>query len=287
MRFVSTRGESDPVGFSEAVAQGLAPDGGLYLPESFPDLGAFPEQWEGLAYPELCFEFFSLFATDVDAKVLRRVIERSYSTFSHSQIAPMVELSENCKVLELFHGPTLAFKDFALQLLGNLYEHQIARTGKNLTVLGATSGDTGAAAISGLIGKRGVTVFILYPNGKVSPLQERQMTCTDAGNVFPLAIEGTFDDAQSTVKELFSDLTFRKEVGLSAVNSINLARILAQTVYYLFACCVWVPRIEKIPLSRLRETSVMFLRMVADQDGHYHKRFSCRDQSKRHFAQAF
>ena len=122
-----------------------------------------------------------------------------------------------------------------MQLLGNLYEHQIARTGKNLTVLGATSGDTGAAAISGLIGKRGVTVFILYPNGKVSALQERQMTCTGAGNVFPLAIEGTFDDAQSTVKELFSDLPFREAVGLSAVNSINLARILAQSVYYLFA----------------------------------------------------
>ena len=224
-----------PLAFRKPSPKALLPDGGLYLPESFPDLGAFPEQWEGLAYPELCFEFFSLFATDVDAKVLRRVIERSYSTFSHSQIAPIVELSENCKVLELFHGPTLAFKDFALQLLGNLYEHQIARTGKNLTVLGATSGDTGAAAISGLIGNEGSPSFILYPNGKVSPLQERQMTCTDAGNVFPLAIEGTFDDAQSTVKELFSDLTFREEVGLSAVNSINLARILAQSVYYLFA----------------------------------------------------
>jgi threonine synthase len=235
MRFASTRGQSDPVGFSEAVAQGLAPDGGLYLPENFPDLGAFIGQWEELAYPELCFEFLRLFATDLEADVLRRAIDHSYSTFSHPQIAPIVELSGNCKVLELFHGPTLAFKDFALQLLGNLYEHQISRTGKNLTILGATSGDTGAAAISGLIGKRGVTVFILYPNGKVSPLQERQMTCTGASNVFPLAIEGTFDDAQSTVKELFSDLPFREQVGLSAVNSINLARILAQSVYYLYA----------------------------------------------------
>jgi threonine synthase len=171
----------------------------------------------------------------LEADVLRRAIDHSYSTFSHPQIAPIVELSDNCKVLELFHGPTLAFKDFALQLLGNLYEHQISRTGKNLTILGATSGDTGAAAISGLIGKSGVTVFILYPNGKVSPLQERQMTCTGASNVFPLAIEGTFDDAQRTVKELFSDLPFREQVGLSAVNSINLARILAQSVYYLYA----------------------------------------------------
>jgi len=235
MRFVSTRGQSASVGFSEAVEQGLAPDGGLYLPENFPDLRESADHWEDLSYPDLCFEFFRFFATDLEADVLRHAIDRSYSTFSHPQIAPIVDLSENCKVLELFHGPTLAFKDFALQLLGNLYEHQIARTGKNITVLGATSGDTGAAAISGLIGKRGVSVFILYPKGKVSLLQERQMTCTGAGNVFPLAIEGTFDDAQFTVKELFSDLPFREEVGLSAVNSINLARILAQSVYYLFA----------------------------------------------------
>ena len=235
MRFVSTRGQSDPVGFSEAVAQGLAPDGGLYLPEVFPDLSTLVEQWEGLAYPELCFEFLHLFATDLQADILKRAVHQSYSTFSHPQIAPLVDLSEHCKVMELFHGPTLAFKDFALQLLGNLYELQISRSGQNLTILGATSGDTGAAAISGLIGKRGVTVFILYPDGKVSPLQERQMTCTGASNVFPLAIEGTFDDAQRTVKELFSDLSFREKVGLSAVNSINLARILAQSVYYLYA----------------------------------------------------
>ena len=235
MRFVSTRGQSDPVGFSEAVAQGLAPDGGLYLPESFPNLSSHAEQWEDLTYPELCFEFFRLFATDLEADVLKRAVNHSYSTFSHPSIAPIVELSDHCKVMELFHGPTLAFKDFALQLLGNLYELQISRSGQNLTILGATSGDTGAAAISGLIGKRGVTVFILYPNGKVSSLQERQMTCTGASNVFPLAIEGTFDDAQRTVKELFSDLSFREKVGLSAVNSINLARILAQSVYYLYA----------------------------------------------------
>lgn len=235
MRFVSTRGQSDPVSFSEAVAQGLAPDGGLYLPETFPSLGSHVEQWEELTYPELCFEFFCLFATDLENDALRRAIDLSYSTFSHPQIAPVIELSSHCKVMELFHGPTLAFKDFALQLLGNLYELQIARSGQNLTILGATSGDTGAAAISGLIGKRGVTVFILYPDGKVSPLQERQMTCTGASNVFPLAIEGAFDDAQRTVKELFSDLPFREKVGLSAVNSINLARILAQSVYYLYA----------------------------------------------------
>lgn len=235
MRFISTRGKAAPVDFCEAVSQGLAPDGGLYLPASFPDLSSHVQNWESLSYPELCLEFFGFFATDLDSRDLRSIIETSYASFSHPEVAPIVELSDCCKVLELFHGPTLAFKDFALQLLGNLYEHQIARTGKKLTILGATSGDTGAAAISGLIGKEGVTVFILYPDGKVSPLQERQMTCTGASNVYPLAIEGTFDDAQSTVKELFSDLSFRQEVGLSAVNSINLARILAQSVYYLFA----------------------------------------------------
>ena len=235
MEFISTRGFSDSVGFTQAVAQGLAPDGGLYLPKSFPDLSANLKKWEGLAYDELCFEFFKLFATDMNPVILKDCVHRAYSGFSVSEVAPIVSLSDQWKVLELFHGPTLAFKDFALQLLGNLYEAQIEREGKPLTILGATSGDTGAAAISGLIGKRGVEVFILYPNGKVSPLQERQMTCTGASNVYPIAIEGTFDDAQRTVKEIFADLSFREEVGLSAVNSINLARILAQSVYYLFA----------------------------------------------------
>ena len=173
--------------------------------------------------------------SDIDSGILQKIVEDSYSEFSHSEIAPVLSLNSNLKVLELFHGPTLAFKDFALQFLGNLYEEQIRKSGKNLTIIGATSGDTGAAAISGLLGKKGVRVFILYPNGKISPLQERQMTCTGADNIFPMAIEGTFDDAQKSVKEIFSDLDFKLKVGLSAVNSINLARILAQSVYYLFA----------------------------------------------------
>ena len=241
MKFVSTRGQADAVSFSEAVAQGLAPDGGLYLPSEFPDITPFLREWENMSYSELCFSLFRLFATDINENTLHKIVEDSYSRFSHNEIAPMVSLDENIKVLELFHGPTLAFKDFALQLLGNLYEEQIKKSGRELTILGATSGDTGAAAIAGLLGKKGVTVFILFPDGKVSPLQERQMTCTESDNVFPLAIEGTFDDAQRAVKEIFSDLDFKKKVGLSAVNSINLARILAQSVYYLFA---WL-KIEK------------------------------------------
>ena len=251
MKFVSTRGQADAVSFSEAVAQGLAPDGGLYLPSEFPDITPFLREWENMSYSELCFSFFRLFATDINENALHKIVEDSYSRFSHNEIAPMVSLDENLKVLELFHGPTLAFKDFALQLLGNLYEEQIKKSGRELTILGATSGDTGAAAIAGLLGKKGVTVFILFPDGKVSPLQERQMTCTESDNVFPLAIEGTFDDAQRAVKEIFSDLNFKKKVGLSAVNSINLARILAQSVYYLFA---WL-KIEKE--ERLNTTFVV------------------------------
>lgn len=235
MRYLSTRGESSPVSFTEAVALGLAPDGGLYVPERLPDLGDKVLQWEGLAYPDLCFSFLKEFATDLPEDVLSDVVNRSYRSFTHPGVAPLQQLDEDLYLLELFHGPTLAFKDFALQLLGNLYEEQIRRTGKPITVLGATSGDTGAAAIHGLLGKEGVNIFILYPEGRVSFLQERQMTCSQADNVFPLAVEGTFDDAQFALKQTFADHDFSERVGLSAVNSINLARILAQSVYYLYA----------------------------------------------------
>jgi len=235
MRFVSTRGGVPPVSFSTAVEQGLAPDGGLYLPEQLPDIRSFLSAWSHLGYADLCEAFFNVFATDMEPEVLREVVGRSYQTFEHPDIAPIVELGEGLRVLELFHGPTLAFKDFALQLLGNLYEAQIARTGRPISVLGATSGDTGAAAIHGLLGKEGVQTFILYPDGRISPLQERQMTCTGAADVFPLAIQGSFDDAQTALKTVFEDRAFADEVGLSAVNSINLARILAQCVYYLWA----------------------------------------------------
>ena len=235
MRYISTRGQVPAVSFSTAVAQGLAPDGGLYLPERLPDLAPLLADWETLSYVDLCEAFLALFATDIDRAELRAIVARSYTQFDHVDIAPIKQLSDERFVLELFHGPTLAFKDFALQLLGNLYEAQIARSGQPIAVLGATSGDTGAAAIHGLLGKRGVKTFILYPDGRVSPLQERQMTCTGADNVFPLAIKGSFDDAQAAMKTVFEDQAFAQEVGLSAVNSINLARILAQCVYYLSA----------------------------------------------------
>jgi threonine synthase len=236
MRFISTRGQSPALGFSDAVATGLAPDGGLYLPESLPRFTAADlARFEPLSYPELCFEFLSRFATDIPADTLRALIAKSYTTFSHADIAPVVKLDDRTYVLELFHGPTLAFKDFALQLLGNLYGNQCRVRGQSINVLGATSGDTGSAAIHGLLGKPGTAIFILYPDGRTSPLQERQMACTGAANVHALAVSGTFDDAQAALKELFADQEFRTRHRLSAVNSINLARILAQCVYYLWA----------------------------------------------------
>ncbi len=235
MKFISTRGQCEAVGFSQAVAQGLAPDGGLYLPEKLPDIGPLLSRWSEMAYADLAYEFLSLFATDVSTAELRHLVDRSYVRFGHPDVAPLVELRDGLWVLELFHGPTLAFKDFALQLLGGLYANQILHTGVFLNVLGATSGDTGSAAIHGLLGLDGVRIFILYPRGRISPLQERQMACTGAGNVFPIAVAGNFDDAQRIVKELFSDLAFKEKMRLSAVNSINLARILAQCVYYIHA----------------------------------------------------
>jgi threonine synthase len=236
MRFISTRGEAPALGFSDAVATGLAPDGGLFLPESLPQFSAADlSALAAFDYPQLCAAFFRRFATDVDDATFARLVERSYTSFSHPEIAPLVPLADDLYVLELFHGPTLAFKDFALQLLGNLYEHQCLIRGESINVLGATSGDTGAAAIHGLLGKPRTAIFILYPDGRVAPLQERQMTCTGAANVHALAIDGSFDDAQSALKELFADQDFRTRHRLSAVNSINLARILAQCVYYLSA----------------------------------------------------
>ena len=231
--FFSTRGQSPIVSFSKAVEMGLAPDGGLYLPQELPHLSNHFSEWAKLSYPELCIQFFRYFVDFSDFE-LADIVHRSYTHFSHPDTAPIVSLSDTVKVLELFHGPTLAFKDFALQLLGNLYQAQIERTKRPINVLGATSGDTGAAAIHGLLGKKGVKIFILYPDGGVSPLQERQMTCMEAENVYPIAIQGPFDEGQKWVKQAFADQNFCQEVGLSAINSINLARILAQCVYYIY-----------------------------------------------------
>ena len=235
MKFISTRGGSPKLSFLEAVAEGLAPDGGLYVPENMPCISDKLDQWEGLSYADLCFEFLKLFATDIPDEDLRAIVYESYKTFDDAAVAPLTKLDENVYLLELYHGPTLAFKDFALQFLGNLYEYMLDKSNRKINVLGATSGDTGSAAINGLLGKKNVNIFILYPEGRISPLQERQMTCTGANNVYPIAINGTFDDAQAIVKSLFGDVAFKADWNLSAVNSINLARILAQCVYYIYA----------------------------------------------------
>ena len=175
MKFVSTRGESPKLSFLEAVAEGLAPDGGLFVPEKMPDISGLLESWEKLSYPELCFEFLRLFADDIPADDLRKIAARSYEKFDDPAIAPLKKLDDGLWLLELYHGPTLAFKDFALQLLGNLYEYMLEKSGRKINVLGATSGDTGSAAINGLLGKKNVNIFILYPEGRVSPLQERRL----------------------------------------------------------------------------------------------------------------
>lgn len=235
MQFVSTRGGCDPVGFQEAFAQGLAPDGGLYVPKNLPLLPSDLLVDDALPYPALAWDFLSLFDTDHDAEHLIEIVDKSYGDFSDTMSAPIQQLAENLFVLELFHGPTLAFKDFGLQLVGNLFEEQIERTGQTINVLGATSGDTGSAAIHGLANKKGVNVFILYPKGRISELQERQMTCTEADNIFPIPIDGSFDDAQAIVKELMGDIDTKEKLRLSAVNSINIVRVLAQAIYYVHA----------------------------------------------------
>jgi threonine synthase len=236
MQFVSTRGQAEPVSFTEAVALGLAPDGGLFLPQKLPALAPLLPRWESLGYADLAFEFLRLFATDLEAETLRGITQRTYGTFTPAEaMLPLKRLDAHLHVLELFHGQTLAFKDFALQLLGHLYEHQCRVRGQGINVLGATSGDTGAAAIHGLLGRPQTAIFILYPEGRVSPLQERQMTCTGAANVHAIAIDGSFDDAQRVLKDIFGDHDFVARHRLSAVNSINLARVLGQCVYYLSA----------------------------------------------------
>ncbi|MBK1716437.1 threonine synthase [Thiocystis violacea] len=236
MRYTSTRGGIPPVGFSQAVMMGLATDGGLLVPTEIPWIA--PERlraWSTLSFQELALEVSTLFVgEDIAREDLGELIERSYATFTHPEVTPLVEPG-GVRILELFHGPTAAFKDVALQLLGNLFEYLLEREGGCLNIIGATSGDTGSAAIYGVRGKERIQIFILHPKGRVSPIQERQMTTVLDANVHNIAVRGTFDDAQDIVKSLFNDLPFKSAYRLGAVNSINWARILAQTVYYFYA----------------------------------------------------
>jgi threonine synthase len=236
MRYVSTRGGVDPITFSQAVMMGLATDGGLLLPEYFPQVGeADLRRWSGMPFADLAVEVMHPYiGGDISRAELSVLISRSYSSFSHPEVTPLVKVGEQY-ILELFHGPTAAFKDVALQFLGNLFELLLERSGGHLNILGATSGDTGSAAIYGVRGQQRIDIFILHPHNRVSPIQERQMTTVLDDNVHNIAIEGTFDDGQRIVKALFNDLDFKSEYSLGAVNSINWARILAQVVYYFYA----------------------------------------------------
>ncbi len=238
MKYVSTRGGIEPLEFQDAVMMGLADDGGLIVPEVIPDVSDRLADWVGLSYPQMAFEVISLFATDIPADDLRDLIDRSYAgTFdSDPEVAPITSVGDKF-VMELWHGPTMSFKDVALQLLGNLFEYILADRGGKLNIVAATSGDTGSAAICGVRGRKGINIFVMHPSGRVSPIQERQMTSVLDGNVHNIAIEGSFDDCQRIMKTLACDLEFKQTYSLGAVNSVNWARVLAQMVYYFQAAC--------------------------------------------------
>jgi threonine synthase len=243
MRYVSTRGGVAPVAFRHAVMMGLADDGGLLVPESIPDVRARLDAWRPLSYPQLALEVLRLFVDDIPPADLEALIGRSYAPPAFPpEVAPIVRVGP-FHVQELWHGPTLAFKDVALQLLGNFFEYILARQGSagraagegRLTILGATSGDTGSAAIAGVRGRAGIHIFVMHPRGRVSAIQERQMTTVLDDNVHNLAVEGSFDDCQHLLKDVAGDLEFKRTHCLGAVNSVNWARVLAQIVYYFKA----------------------------------------------------
>ncbi len=234
MKYLSTRGEAPILGFIDALLSGLARDGGLYVPQTYPHLAAPAiADFAGAGYGQVARQVIEPFVGDEIAdRDLSRMIEAAYAAFRHPAVAPLSQIDDNLFVLELFHGPTLAFKDVAMQLLSRLMDHALAARGARATIVGATSGDTGAAAIEAFRGSAQVDVFILYPHGRVSEVQRRQMTTVADANVHAIAIEGTFDDCQAILKALFNHHAFRDEIGLSGVNSINWARIVAQIVYY-------------------------------------------------------
>ncbi|MFL5260129.1 MAG: threonine synthase [Hyphomicrobiales bacterium] len=237
MRYVSTRGEAPELGFEDVLLTGLAPDGGLYVPKAWPSLGPGElEAMRGRPYTEFAFAVIAPFVGGaVPASDLQAMIARSYESFGHPAVAPLRQLDANLWLLELFHGPTLAFKDIAMQLVARLMDWALDRGGRRSTILAATSGDTGAAAVEAFRSSDHATLFVLHPKGRISDVQRRQMTTVKSDNVYNIAVEGTFDDCQAIVKALFGDGPFRTRTALSGVNSINWARIVAQAVYYVFS----------------------------------------------------
>jgi len=237
VKYVSTRGTAPQLGFCDVLLAGLARDGGLYVPETWPSFSADAlARLAGLPYHEVAFAVIQPFVGgEIEGALLARLCREAYATFRHPAVAPLVQTGPNAFILELFHGPTLAFKDVAMQLLARLMDHVLTARGRRATIVGATSGDTGGAAIEAFRGRQATDIFILFPKGRVSPVQQRQMTTAADANVHAVAVEGSFDDCQAIVKSLFNDLKFRDRVALSGVNSINWARIVAQVVYYVTA----------------------------------------------------
>lgn len=238
MRYVSTRGDATERAFCDILLEGLAPDGGLYMPMRYPQVDAAAlARWRGLAYADLAFEILSLYIDDIPAADLRAICRRVYSkqVFGSDAIVPLKPLEPGVALVALSNGPTLAFKDMAMQLLGALFEYELGRRGETLNILGATSGDTGSAAEHAMRGKRGIRVFMLSPHGRMSPFQQAQMFSLQDENIHNLAVEGVFDDCQDIVKAVGNDLAFKRAHRIGTVNSINWARLVAQVVYYFAA----------------------------------------------------
>jgi len=237
VRYISTRGSAPDLAFDEVLLTGLARDGGLYVPAEWPQLSADDlRAMAGQSYNEIAFQVIKPFVGGtIDDADLQQIIERAYATFEGGKVAPLVDIGDGVMLMEQFHGPTLAFKDVAMQLLGGLFDHVLKTRGTSITIVGATSGDTGSAALEACKNKDALRIFMLHPKGRVSDVQRKQMTTVIADNVYNLAVEGTFDDCQDLVKAMFNDQPFRDRHNLSAVNSINWARVMAQIVYYVYA----------------------------------------------------
>ncbi|MNI26127.1 Threonine synthase [compost metagenome] len=237
MKYISTRGHVEGKGFIETLLMGLADDGGLMIPAEIPAVSsATLKDWAKLSYKELFLEIFSLYTNgEIPHNDLKEMVDTSYSSFRHPEVTPIQSINDTLYISELFHGPTFAFKDVALQFMGELYSYVSKKQNQIIHILGATSGDTGAAAIQGVRGKEGIRICILHPHQKVSKVQELQMTTVDDANVLNLSVKGNFDDCQRIIKELFADLSFKGDHHLRAINSINFVRILSQSVYYFYA----------------------------------------------------
>ena len=232
MNYISTRGTAPELGFEDVLLTGLARDGGLYVPETWPDLAVGEiKSFAGMPYHAVASRVMAPFADGIEPDAFADIVRATYAVFDHHSVAPLRQLGPNEWLMELFHGPTLAFKDVAMQLLARLFEHVLARRSQRLTIVGATSGDTGAAAIEAFRDRAGIDVVILHPRDRVSEVQRRQMTTVTAANVHNIAVQGTFDDCQALLKAMFNDMAFRDEIALSAINSINWARVLPQAVY--------------------------------------------------------